>query len=133
MRGKAPPVRDYMSHLAIETERCDTVAAAETLMKKRGIHHLPVMSGSHLRGVVTQNDILAARLRYGENLDETPVEQICQTDVLTVEPNASIDMVANQMLERQIDSAIVTDGGFVVGVFTATDALRVLTRVFGGR
>ena len=45
--------------------------------------------------------------------------------------DAKIDEVAEQMLDRRVGSALVMDGGFVVGIFTATDALRFLCEWFG--
>jgi CBS domain-containing protein len=119
-----------MSHLPVEVERCETVADAAKLMQTRQIRHLPVMSGSHLRGVIAERDVSAARLRLGETANDTPLEEVCQTDVLTVSPITPIDEVADQMLTRRVGSAVVVDGGFVVGVFTTSDALRLLQSVF---
>ncbi len=130
MRGKAPAVREYMTHLPAEIERCETVAEAIALMEKHQIRHVPVMSGAHLKGIVSQRDILTARLRYGGQLEKMPVEEICQPEVLTVGPVAAVNDVAQQMLDRGAGSAVVVDGGFVVGIFTTTDALRVLSQLF---
>ena len=46
-----------------------------------------------------------------------------------VRPDTLVDEVARQMLSRKVGSAVVIDGGFVVGIFTTTDALRVLGAV----
>jgi CBS domain-containing protein len=59
------------------------------------------------------------------------LEEICQTDVLTVPPMMPLDEVAEKMLARRVRSVVVMDGGFVVGIFTATDALRFLCDWFG--
>lgn len=131
MRRKAPPVREFMTHLPVELERCETVEDAVALMDAHSIHHLPIMSGSHLRGMVSQRDILAARLRYRDRLETMPIEAIGQTDVLTVSPLDRVDEVARQMLARQTDGVVVVDGGFVVGIFTSTDALRAVCQLFG--
>ena len=130
MRKKAPQVREHMTHLPVESDRCETVAEAVRLMDDRQIRHLPIMTGSRLRGIVSQRDILAARLRHGEALDEMPLEAICHADVLTVSPLTPVDQVAEQMLTRHVGSAVVVDGGYVVGIFTTADALRVLCALF---
>ncbi len=120
-----------MTRLPVEVERCATGADAWRLMEKHHIHHIPVMSGSRLKGIVSQHDLLEARLR-SPNLAQVALETICHTDVLTVSPVTGIDQVAARMLERQVGSAVVVDGGFVVGIFTNTDALRALRGMFRG-
>jgi acetoin utilization protein AcuB len=130
MRGKPPPVREHMTHLPVEIDRCETVAEAVRLMDDHQIHHLPIMTGSRLRGIVSQRDVLAARLRQGDALDEMPLESICSADVLTVSPVTPVDQVAERMLARRVGSAVVVDGGYVVGIFTTADALRVLCAIF---
>ena len=133
MRGKPPSVRDHMTHLPVEIDRCETVAEAVKVMDAHQIHHLPIMTGLRLRGILSQRDILAARLRQGDALDEMPVESIAAVDVLTVSPLTPVDQVAEQMLARQVDCAVVVDGDYVVGIFTTADALRVLCAIFAKR
>ncbi len=130
MRRKAPQVREHMTHLPVEIDRCQTVAEAQRLMETHEIHHLPIMTGLRLRGIVSQGDILAARIRHGAALDELPAESVGSTDVLTVSPVTPVDQVAASMLARRVGSAVVVDGGYVVGIFTAVDALRTLSNLF---
>jgi CBS domain-containing protein len=119
-----------MTHLPAEIERCETVAEAIALMEKHQIRHIPVMSGAQLKGIVSQRDILTARVRYGDQLGKMSVENVCQLEVLTVSPVTAVNEVAEHMLDRGAGSAVVVDGGFVVGIFTTTDALRVLSQLF---
>ena len=130
MSRRPPAVREYMTHLPVEAEKCESIADALQLMDGRQIHHLPVMNGSRVAGIVTHRDLLAARARWGKNADEKPLEEICRRDVLCVNPMTGVDHVAKQMLERGVGSAVVLDGGFVVGIFTTTDALRLLCDFF---
>jgi len=132
MKRHAPQVREFMTHLPVEAERCETAGDAETTMQKHGIGHLPVMSGSHLRGIVSQHDLLRARLRLGDRFGGTALEDVCTTDVLTVSPVDPIDDVVRKLLATDADSAVVIDSGFVVGIFTTTDALRFIAQFFGG-
>lgn len=131
MRRKAPKVQEYMTHLPLEAELFETVADAVRVMEAGRIRHIPVMSGARLKGIVSRSDILRARVTHGSALDEMPLDEICQTDVLTVPPTMRVDEVAQQMLSRRVGSVVVIDGGFVVGIFTATDALRFLRDWFG--
>ena len=120
-----------MTHLPVEAERCETADDAEQMMQQHGIHHLPVMSGSHLKGIVSQRDLLLARLRLGKGFGETPLEQVCTQQVLTVSPIDPVDDVVRKLLDKDAGSAVVLDSGFVVGIFTTTDALRFISAYFG--
>ncbi len=131
MKRHAPQVREYMTHLPVEAEKCETAADALGLMQRHQIHHLPVMSGSHLKGLVSQPDLLAAQVRLGKGFADTPLEKICVEKVVTVGPVAPIDEVSRKLLENGVDSAAVMDGGFVVGIFTVTDVLRFVGDFFG--
>jgi len=128
---KAPIVQKHMTRLPLEIEQIDNVATARRLMDLFGIRHVPVMSGLHLTGIVSQRDILNATIRAGRNIDELPIEKICQQDVLTVSPLTPVDDVVRIMLRRGIGSAVVVDGEYVVGIFTSTDAMKMLGSMFG--
>ncbi len=129
---KAPIVQQYMTRLPLEIERIDNVANARRLMELFGIRHVPVMRGLHLQGVVSERDILNATLHVGKDrIDDLAIEEICQRHVLAVSPLTPINRVAEQMLQRGVGSAMVVDGEYVVGIFTATDALKALAGLFG--
>jgi len=131
MRRKAPVVRQFMTRIPIELERCEKVGEAVSVMNSYDIRHVPVMNGSHIMGIISQHRILQARSEYGDALDDMVLEDICEQHVLSVTPLTSINEVAKQMLERNTDNAVVIDCDFVVGIFTTTDALRALSEVFG--
>ena len=48
------------------------------------------------------------------------------TDCYVVEPRATVREVAAKMAERRLGCAVVAEAGRVIGIFTATDALRIL-------
>ena len=128
-KRKSPPVRDYMTRLPVEVEGIDTIGQAEKLMEGGGIRHIPVFNGSNLVGIVSDRDIREARLRV-RNANKVRLDEICTRDVATVSPVASASEAVKTMLDRRIGSVVVVDGGFVVGIFTTTDALRVVNDYF---
>ena len=128
---KSPIIQQHMTRLPLEIERIDNVSNAKRLMELFGIRHVPVMSGLHLKGIVSQRDILNASIRLGKGIDDLPIEEIYNPDVLTVSPLTPVDEAAWQMLERGVGSAVVVDGEYVVGIFTSTDALKTLGSLFG--
>ena len=57
------------------------------------------------------------------------VGEIMTTDVLTVDPSDTIGETAQQMVERGVSSAVVSDYGTLIGIVTERD----LTRAVAGR
>ncbi|MCP4447435.1 MAG: CBS domain-containing protein [Myxococcales bacterium] len=80
-----------------------------------------------MKGVVSQRD-----LYFVESLDddvdpeEITVDEAMTEDVLAVAPSTLVADVEKEMVEQRAGSAIVIDGGKVVGIFTTMDALRAL-------
>lgn len=96
-----------------------TVEAARQMMAEFGVRHLPVRSDGHLVGVVAAADLtLAPAYRR--------VAEVMDSDPLMVAPLDVASDVASAMADRRLDAAIVVSGERVVGIFTATDAARVL-------
>ena len=130
---KAPIVQSVMTRLPLEIEQIDNVANAKRMMELFQIRHVPVMKGLHLKGIVSHRDILNAMIRHGSDIDDLPIDQICQHDVLKVSPVTPVDEVVQKMLDRNVGSAVVVDGEYVVGIFTSTDALKTLGGLFGSK
>lgn len=115
-----------MSRLPEEIDYRELVRSAQRLMSERHVRHIPVMNGVELYGMLSRQDVQDAWPRYGETADEKPIGEICTRDVLTFDPLAKICDVAEAMVKRGVTSALVMDAGVLVGIFTSTDALRVL-------
>lgn len=73
---------------------------------------------------------MQARIEHGGHLGAVQLADICQRDLLSVSPMTPIDEVVRRMLGRNAGIAVVVDGGFVVGIFTTTDVLRLLRDFF---
>ena len=90
------------------------------------IRHLPVVDASRLVGILSDRDIAAMEndADSGDLFDRLRVRDVCSLDFYAVEPEEPVDRVLLEMAERRIGSVVVTDGGKVEGLFTATDACR---------
>ena len=106
-----------------------TLATAHRLMREHAIRHLPVLDAGSLVGLVSQRD-----LEFIETLKDVDPEKVVVNEAMTpqaytVSPKSEVRAVAAEMAKNKYGSAIVTDHGHVVGVFTAVDAMRVLAQV----
>lgn len=102
------------------------MAFAHALMRKHGIRHLPVLHSGKVVGLVSERDLEIFESTRDAEADSTTVEEAMSTDVYVVSPAASLADVADVMAARKLGSAVIVDRGCVTGVFTTTDALRVL-------
>ena len=93
--------------------------AARELMRRRGIRHLPVWKGDAVVGLLTDRDLKRA---LDPDLGLPPVEELFVGDV----EDTPLDQVVAEMADLHIGSVIVERDGDLVGIFTATDACRLL-------
>jgi acetoin utilization protein AcuB len=118
-----------MSHLPEEIDRRESLSAAIRKMEKHRIHHVPVMDGPKIFGLLSRQDVQDAYRRHGAEAEARPVGEVCTRDPLMVSPLAAIPEVARQMIGRGMTSVLVVDEGLLVGIFTSIDALRLLANL----
>jgi acetoin utilization protein AcuB len=132
MSKAIPKVQKYMTTTPIAVDRKETVASAHRRMREHGIRHLPVLDGDRLVGIVSQGD-----LHLIETLKDVDPTKVMVGDTMsnpyTVSPDAALDEVVAEMAEQKYGSALVTQNGKVVGVFTTVDAMRAFAELLQGR
>jgi ribosomal subunit interface protein len=102
----------------------EAASAAWTRMLRRGIRHLVVMDDSQLVGVVSERD-LGGRAGTSERRGRL-VRSMMTRNVVSAEPEMSVDEAADLMRERLIGSLPVMERGQLVGIATATDVFDAL-------
>jgi len=106
--------------------RDQTLATAHDLMHAHDIRHLPVLDGGVLVGIVTDRDLHLVESLAGTDPKSTLVEEAMTPDPYIVAADTPLRDVAKHMLEHKYGCAVVVDRGRVAGIFTTTDALRLL-------
>jgi acetoin utilization protein AcuB len=104
-----------------------TLAAAHGLMRTHGIRHLPVVDGEALVGVVSLRDLYFMETLDGVEPEQVAVREAMRDETYAVGPDAALRKVAAHMADQKLGSAVVIDGGKVIGIFTAVDGLRALS------
>lgn len=94
---------------------------ARALMREHEIHHLAVKRGDAIAGVVAMRD-----LPHPADDGGRAVREVAMGDPYVVDINTRVDEVALTMAARHIDCALVTRDGHLAGLFTTTDACRLL-------
>lgn len=109
--------------------RKESLATAHRLMRNHNIRHLPVLEHGDLVGILSQRDLLFLETIRGVDTDEDVVEDAMTTETYAVTPETPIATVAKQMARKRYGCAVVMERGRVAGIFTATDALRIVAAV----
>ena len=103
--------------------------AAKEMMRKYEIRHIPVQVAGKLVGVLTDRDLKLA-LSF-QDAKELHVEDAMTPDPFTVDTNTSLQNTVMSMAEHKYGCAIIqNNSGHVVGIFTATDGMRLLSKFF---
>jgi CBS domain-containing protein len=131
---KIPPIESVMTSSVLSVGIDEPVRVAEDIMTDHEVRHLAVTDSEMLVGVVSDRDIaFMSNAGEADLKDRLRVRDVCSLDVYSVERNEPLDRVLSEMADRHIGSAIVTDGGKISGVFTATDACRCFAELLRSR
>jgi acetoin utilization protein AcuB len=90
-----------------------------------------VLRAGKLVGVLSQRDLYFVESVAGVEATVDTVADAMSADVYTVAPSERLADVVTAMAQHRYGCAVVVDRGHVVGIFTVTDALRVLADVSG--
>jgi len=137
---KNEPIRKLMSATVISIHHGEPLSHARKLMMEKGVHHLPVVSGDELRGLISWSDIL--RVSFGDvfgtddravdaTLDHTlTLEQVMTANPVTVTPQTTVHEAAEILCKGDFHCLPVIEDGKLVGILTSSDLLRFLAELY---
>lgn len=127
-------VREWMSVDVVVVTPTTTVEAAQQIMQRRRVRHLPVVDGKRLVGLITSTDIERARPSEATSLSvwemnylwsQVLVERVMQRAVLTARPEDTLVEAVRKMLNHKYGCVpVVNRDGDLVGILTETDVFR---------
>jgi CBS domain-containing protein len=126
--SKTPKIKTAMTPFPHSVDIRAPITEAQDFMDEYDIHHLPVTEDGVLIGVVTQRDItllVGPAFNY-PNPAELTVSDAMVTETYVVDLDTPLTNVAQTMADQRYGSALVTKNGRLAGIFTMTDACRVL-------
>jgi len=114
-------VRDVMTTQPMHVKESASLIDAARAMRDRDIGDLIVVRGGEILGMVTDRDLVIRGLAEGHDPKTMTVGEICSTDVVTVEPDASVDKVIELMRAKAVRRIPVVDDGKPVGILSLGD------------
>lgn len=115
-------IGDFMTRQPWTVQVDDSLGVARRMLAEREIHHLPVLDGGEVIGMVTDRDLNLAGDRLGTVVD-------AMVSAHQVAADTPLGDVLAEMTANHWDAVVVTREGTVEGIFTSSDALRVLAEL----
>ena len=135
------PISRIMTRKPETVKPSDTMEAVRKIFEKRGFHHIPVVEGERLVGLVSYSDYLQLIRTVFDNGQETRVNEkvlnatlakdVMTESLLCLSPTDTTEMALRVFKANQFHSLpVVDDKGHLVGIVTTYDLMRVLEDVF---
>jgi acetoin utilization protein AcuB len=135
-------VRDWMTRNLVTLSPEASVAEALTLCRERRIRHIPILEEGRLVGIVSDRDLRDASPALGDAerasaLQETRIGDVMTREVITADPQDSIENAAQEMYEHKIQSLpVIAEEPAVaeeelLGIITSSDVMRALIMLVG--
>jgi acetoin utilization protein AcuB len=132
-KSDTPHVRSSIDRFMTPDPHCigrdQTLLVAHERMRALGVRHLPVLDGGKLVGLVSQRDLFFVETLRDVDPAAVPVEDAMSEDVYVVPPDRALGEVAARMAERKYGCTVIANGDKICGIFTTSDALRVLVGI----
>jgi acetoin utilization protein AcuB len=120
----AMKVSQYMTRRVITIGPDTEFHRAFDLMRSRSIHHLPVVEGDRVVGIVAERDLLLAAANFGSA--EVPVGEIMRGPPVCVRESAQLKVAARLLVTHHIGSLpVLGTGKLLVGIITETDIFKI--------
>ncbi len=129
-------VAEYMSKNIVTASPDMTVGMATRSMINNGFRRLPVIRDNVLIGIITASDILRflgsgdmfERLVTGNAREvfDVPIRALIKRDVIFTGSDVDIGEAAGIMLEKNVGSLPVFEGGEIKGIITERDFVRAI-------
>lgn len=110
-----------MSHKVLTVTPESTATDAAKLMQVNNIGALPVVSGGHMVGILTDRDIVTRGVANGRDPNTLPVSQVMTQPVVCGSPNMDLGAATNLMAEKQVRRLPVVYDEKLVGFVSLGD------------
>lgn len=102
----------------------DSLGEARDILLKKGIHHLPIVDGAKLVGLITSWDIFKLG-KSAEEYHSMSCKSIMSTKLATLEPDHHIGAIAEVLMTHAVHAVpIINDNHELMGIVTTYDLLK---------
>jgi len=128
------PISKIMTKNPHTVHHGQKLSEARALMIEHGVHHVPVVSGKKIVGMLSSTDLLRVSYEYEQDiahanavLDHTrTIEDVMQPNVMTIEHKKPVRRAVEIFAENWFHAMPVVDGDKIVGIVTTTDIMKYM-------
>ena len=121
----AKSVQELMTSNPCSIDTDKSVAYAAKMMRDEDVGLAPIVEGNRLVGTLTDRDIAIRVVAEGKDPESTKVTEIASTDLVTVDPQQSLDEALRLMAKHQVRRLpVVEEDGRLVGVVAQADVAK---------
>ncbi|MEC0722883.1 CBS domain-containing protein [Bacillus haynesii] len=113
-------ISNAMSRQVVTISSNQTVQEAAELMSRHNIGAIPVVDQGVLKGMITDRDITLRTTAEGQD-GQTPVSNVMTTNVVSGNPNMSLEEASQLMAQSQIRRLPIVDNNHLVGILALGD------------
>ena len=117
----ADTVRELMVPSPLTVDAGATVESAAHVMRENDIGDVLVTENGHLRGIVTDRDIVVRAVAAGRPPSGTAIADICSPNIQVVDATESPTRAAEIMRQNALRRLPVVDDGQLVGIVSIGD------------
>lgn len=118
------PLHTIMTPNVVTLSPGDTLGQAREIFLNKHIHHLPIVDGKKLVGLITSWDIFKLGLSAVAYQDMR-ISEVMSTHLATLDPDQHIGAAAEVLMEHLFHAVpIVNEHHELVGIITTYDVLR---------
>ena len=133
---KNDPITKILSKNVESIQEGQSLSEVRRLMTDLSIHHVPIVKGNKLVGIVSFTDMMKLSLVTSGATEHTidaiidqqfTIKDVMSADPVTLGHTDNIRQAAEILAEGKFHSLPVTDnGGDLIGILTTTDLIRYL-------
>lgn len=128
------PVSKIMTANPKTVHKGQALSEVQHIMAEGRFHHMPVVSGDTLLGMVSSTDLLRVTYAYGQDtrnaeavLDHTrTIEDVMQPGLVTITQKTTVREAAQIFAENWFHALPVVENDKLIGIVTTTDLLNYL-------
>ena len=117
------PLSSIMTKNVITADPNDKLSVARDIFKQNRVHHLPVVHGTTLLGILTTYDVFKL-IDKSVDFDKTLIKDVMTTHVATLEPDDKIGSAAELFLENLFHAVPIVKDGELKGIVTSFDVIK---------
>ncbi len=123
-------IREIMRPGPYTIDHNATLGAAQRLMTRSRVRHLPVLGDGRLVGILSERDVLAARAAAGADDDwwALRVRAAMRMPAQTAGPDEALNEIAGRMADGKLGAMPVVERGKLLGLVTISDVLDAEVR-----